>query len=50
MHFLLAAQQQKEKPRLTLAFLLFFFSGSLALGLTLGWKALKLAWDKSRKA
>jgi O-antigen ligase len=41
MHFLSATQQKKQKRPLTLAFLILFFAGSLALGLTLGWKALK---------
>jgi O-antigen ligase len=42
-HFLLAArrQQQEQKSRFTMAFLIFFFAGTLALGSTLGWKALR---------
>ncbi len=42
-HFFLAAQRQKQedKRRYTFAFLSFFFTGALALGLALGWTALK---------
>ena len=42
-HFLLAAQRQEDrrKRNITLAILLCFFAGALALGFGLGWKALK---------
>jgi O-antigen ligase len=40
-HFLSGAQRKSEKGKSTFAFLLLFFAGSLALGLSLGWKALK---------
>ena len=42
-HFLLSAQRQPERGtrRATLAWLLLFFCGALALGFGLGWKALE---------
>jgi hypothetical protein len=43
LYFVEAAQRRKggEKQKSSFAFILFFFAGALALGLSLGWKSLK---------